>query len=306
MSFSPQPDPELGDAQSCDAIDMMIVPRSVDLGGFDVRRVLPHADRRMVGPFVFFDHFGPAEFKSGDGLDVRPHPHIGLATVTYLYDGEIMHRDSLGSALPIRPGDVNWMTAGRGIVHSERTPAAQRAAGPSVHGLQLWLALPTAHEEIAPAFHHHPADTIPALELPGARLRVIAGSAYGTTSPVHVLSPLFYVEAHLDPGAIFTLPAEYAERAAYVVEGTIAADAQHYGTGTMVVFRPDAAAEIRAPDPAHVVLLGGAALEGERHMWWNFVSSSLQRIEQAKDDWKNRRFPSVPGDEVEYIPLPNK
>lgn len=288
------------------SVELDIRAKQRDLGGgFTVRRLLPAPARRMVGPFVFFDHMGPVRMAAGGGLDVRPHPHINLATVTYLFDGEILHRDSLGSEQAIRPGAVNWMTAGRGIVHSERTPAAQRAAGPSVHGLQLWIALPTAHEEVAPAFHHHPADTIPAAQQPGARLRVVAGSAYGVTSPVQTLSPLFYVEAHLERGATLELPADYAERAVYVVTGSISCDGQDYGSGAMAVFRANATAAVTALEAAHVMFLGGAPLDGERYVWWNFVSSSQQRIEQAKDDWRNRRFPLVPGDETEFIPLPS-
>jgi redox-sensitive bicupin YhaK (pirin superfamily) len=286
-------------------VETEIESRVRDLGGgFTVRRLLPSSARRMVGPFVFFDHMGPVRMGPGNGLDVRPHPHINLATVTYLFEGEILHRDSLGSEQPIRPGAVNWMTAGSGIVHSERSPAAERAAGPRLHGLQLWLALPRAQEETAPSFRHHTSGSIPALEQKGARLRVVAGSAYGATSPVGVLSPLFYVDADLDRGADLPLPGEYAERAAYVVAGSVSCDGKAHGPGTMLVFRSGLSACITAGAPARVMLLGGAPLDGERHVWWNFVSSSLERLERAKDDWRNGRFPSVPGDEVEFIPLP--
>jgi redox-sensitive bicupin YhaK (pirin superfamily) len=258
----------------------------------------------MVGPFIFVDHMGPVQLANGRGLDVRPHPHINLATVTYLFDGEIVHRDSLGVEQVIRPGAVNWMTAGRGIVHSERSPGAARPLGARVHGMQLWVALPREHEEIEPSFHHHPADTIPTLESPGAKLRIIAGSAYGATAPVKVLSPLFYVEAQLEPGAALELPEEYLGRAAYVVNGTITADEKVYGAGNMLIFRERKAAAIHALEATRVMLLGGAPLEGERYIFWNFVSSSKERIERAKDDWRNRRFPLLPGDETEFIPLP--
>jgi redox-sensitive bicupin YhaK (pirin superfamily) len=287
------------------SIETEIEARQRDLGGgFTVRRLLPSAERRAVGPFVFFDHMGPVQMAPGSGLDVRPHPHINLTTVTYLFEGEILHRDSLGSEQPIRPRAVNWMTAGSGIVHSERSAAAERAAGPRLHGLQIWLGLPRAHEETAPSFRHHAAESIPALERRGARLRVVAGSAYGAASPVEVLSPLFYVDADLDRGAELALPGEYAERAAYVVAGSVACDGRTHGPGTMLVFRTGSPACVAAEVPARVMLLGGAPLDGERHLWWNFVSSSRARIERAKDDWRNGRFPKVPGDEIEFIPLP--
>jgi redox-sensitive bicupin YhaK (pirin superfamily) len=286
-------------------LDLVIEARKRDLGdGFTVRRLLPSAERRMVGPFIFVDHMGPVGMEPGLGLDVRPHPHINLATVTYLFEGEILHRDSLGTEQVIRPGAVNWMTAGRGIVHSERSPAAERKAGARLNGMQLWVALPRAHEEVDPSFQHHPASAIPRIELPGARLRVIAGSAYGAASPVRVLSPLFYVEAELDRGADLTLPIDYLGRAAYVVSGAVSSDGKGYGPGTLLVFRGHGTARVTAVDAARIMLLGGAPLDGERHIFWNFVSSSKERIEQAKEDWRNRRFPSVPEDDTEFIPLP--
>lgn len=291
-----------------------VVERSVELdieartraltNGFTVRRLLPSLPRRMVGPFIFFDHMGPVRLAANQGVDVPPHPHIGLATVTYLFEGELLHRDSLGSEQLITPGAVNWMTAGRGIVHSERSPAAAREAGPRVHGLQLWVALPTAFEEVEPSFRHHAADTIPVVERGDARVRVVAGSAFGATSPVKALSELFYVDADLPHGAELEVPEAYPERAAYVVDGAISCDGEEYGAGTMIVFREGVTACVTAAAPSRVMLLGGAPLDGERHIWWNFVSSSTERIEQAKRAWKEQRFPKVPGDEHELVPLP--
>jgi hypothetical protein len=287
------------------SVELDIDARSRDLGdGFTVRRLLPSLARRMVGPFIFFDHMGPTRLAPGHGLDVRPHPHINLATVTYLFDGEILHRDSLGSEQLITPGAVNWMTAGRGIVHSERSPATARNTGPRVHGLQLWVALPTAFEEVEPSFRHHPEDAIPVVELGSARLRVVAGTAFGATSPVEVLSDLFYVDAELEPGAELEVPPGHAGRAAYVVDGSISCDEKMFGAGTMIVFREGSPARLLAVGPARAMLLGGAPLDGERHIWWNFVSSSRDRIEEAKRAWKERRFAPIPGDEDEFIPLP--
>jgi redox-sensitive bicupin YhaK (pirin superfamily) len=285
--------------------NLVLRGRDRDLGGgVTVRRLLPASARRAVGPFIFLDHFGPVQLPPGQGLDVRPHPHINLATVTYLFEGEIMHRDSLGSALPIRPGAINWMTAGRGIVHSERSPAAERAAGARMHGLQLWVGLPTAHEEVEPSFHHQPAATLPEVELPGARLRVLAGAAYGVTSPVPVLSSLFYVEASLEAGAELALPDDYGDRAAYVVEGALRCDGEEHGAGTLLVLGARSSGRLAATAAARIMLLGGAPLDGERHIWWNFASSSAERIEKAKEDWRHGRFARVPGDEIEFIPLP--
>jgi redox-sensitive bicupin YhaK (pirin superfamily) len=288
-------------------IELVIHGRPRGLGdGFMVRRALPSPMRRLVGPFIFFDHFGPVVLAPGEGMDVRPHPHIGLATVTYLFEGEIVHRDSLGSHQTIVPGDVNWMTAGRGIVHSERTGEARRRSGSRMHGLQLWVALPTAHEETEPAFRHDAASTLPVVSRPAATLRVVAGEAYGARSPVPVLSPLFYVDASLEAGAELALPDEHEERAVYVVEGAIEEGGERFDAGTMIVASKGAKVAVRAPaGPARVMLLGGAPLDGPRHIDWNFVSSSKERIEKAKGDWRERRFPKVPGDEVEWIPLPD-
>ena len=286
-------------------VETIITGRRRDLGdGFFVARVLPAPLHRSVGPFVFFDHMGPMDLAPGQGMDVRPHPHIGLATVTYLFDGAIMHRDSLGSQQLIEPGAINWMTAGRGIAHSERTPPDVRARGSRQHGLQLWVALPATHEETEPAFHHYPAATLPVSEDRGVTLRTLAGSAYGVVSPVAVLSPLFYVEALLAPGARVALPDDHEERAAYVVEGTARCGEESFPRGTMIVFTPRAAVAIEAEGPSRVMLLGGARLDGPRHLWWNFVSSSKERLEQAKADWNESRFAPVAGDEDERIPLP--
>jgi redox-sensitive bicupin YhaK (pirin superfamily) len=278
--------------------------RARDLGGFSVRRVLPAGDLQTVGPFIFFDHIGPAVFAPGTGVDVRPHPHIGLATVTYLYAGEFMHRDSLGTAQLIRPGDVNWMVAGRGIAHSERTPPDVRlAGGASIHGIQTWIALPRQHEEAEPAFEHHPASTLPEIRLPGAVLRLIAGAAFGQRAPAAVFSPMFYLDAAMEAGGTVELPTQYQERAVYVAEGEIAIDGSRYGPGQMVLFAADSTAAPVATMPSRTMLLGGAPLDGPRHIWWNFVSSSRERIEQAKRDWQLGAFAPVPGDD-ERIPLP--
>lgn len=305
------------DADERGAVETVLEARVRDLGdGFSVRRLLPGAKPRAVGPFVFFYHFGPTRFAPGTGLDVRPHPHINLATVTYLFEGAILHRDSLGTSQLIHPGDINWMTAGRGIVHSERTGPAERAAGASLHGLQLWVALPRAHEETEPAFHHHPAATLPELVDGGVRARVLVGRAFGLRSPVETFSELTYVDVHLAPGARFLLPAAHLERSAYVVEGRVSdgvrghARGQSFGPTHLLIFRTGGDAEIVAEEPTRLVVLAGEPLEEPRHIWWNFVSSSEARIEAAKLDWRARRgdpqgpFPLVPGDAEDFIPLP--
>ncbi len=305
MSQLPAEDPIMGDARSCDAIAKVIVPRSHDLGGFQVRRALPAVGQRMVGPFIFFDQMGPAEFHLGEGLDVRPHPHIGLSTVTYLFDGEIMHRDSLGTALAIRPGAINLMTAGRGIVHSERTGLEARATGPRLYGIQAWLALPKTHEETAPAFAHHGAEALPRIVEGGKRISLIMGSAYGQTSPVQFPWEALYAEAVLSPGAILPLDPDYDERAVYVVSGKIDIAGEEFGAGQLLVFKPGDRISILAIDQSRVMLVGGEPMDGPRNIWWNFVSSSKERIEQAKQEWKTGRFDTVPGDEAEFIPLPD-
>jgi redox-sensitive bicupin YhaK (pirin superfamily) len=292
-----------GGAQS--PVDTVVVPRTRDLGGFEVRRALPSMRRRMVGPFVFFDRMGPARFDAGRGLDVRPHPHIGLATVTYLFDGEILHRDSLGTVQAIEPGAVNWMTAGRGIVHSERTPPALRAGASALSGVQLWVALPRAREEDAPSFAHTPAAALPVVADAGARVRVVAGEAFGARSPVRVSSPMLYADVALDEGARLPFPAEHEERAAFVAEGTVEVGDGAFPAGQLVVLRPRTTAVLRAAGgAARVLLLAGEPLDGPRHIWWNFVSSSPERIEAAAAEWARGGFDPVPGD-AERIPLPD-
>jgi hypothetical protein len=305
MSFFRGKDPNAGDAFACAAIERVIVPRSVDLGDFSVRRALPSAQTRMVGPFIFFDHMGPAEFRSGSGIDVRPHPHIGLATVTYLFDGEIMHRDSLGTAVPIRPGEVNLMTAGRGIVHSERTAPERRVNGDRLHGLQCWVALPAAVEEMAPAFAHHGAGEFPTIHDDGKTVRVVLGSLYGQRSPVATTSDTIFADVTLHAGATLPLDADHEERAVYVVDGEIDIAGDRFGPGQLLVFRPGDSLTLRAASDAHIVIVGGAAMDGPRHIWWNFVSSRKERIEAAKADWQAGHFDKVPGDDIEFIPAPD-
>jgi redox-sensitive bicupin YhaK (pirin superfamily) len=272
--------------------------------GFTVARVLPHPHQRTVGPFVFFDYFGPVDFKPGHGIDVRPHPHIGLATVTYLFEGSQVHRDSLGNEQEIVPGDVNWMTAGRGIVHSERTGPEVRARGHRMHGIQSWVGLPRAHEEDEPGFEHVANRDLPMREMEGVALRIVAGRAYGLASPVRAPMPIFYVDAQIKAGAALALPEDYEERGAMVVAGIVEAGGARHDDGAMILFDRSERAQIRAATDARVMLLGGAPLDGPRHVWWNFVSSSRERIERAKSDWRAMRFGTIPGDEREFIPLP--
>jgi redox-sensitive bicupin YhaK (pirin superfamily) len=294
-----------GDAKAADLIESVIVPRARDLGGFEVRRALPAAERQMVGPFIFFDQFGPVLMRAGQGIDVRPHPHIGLATVTWLFDGSIYHRDSLGSQQPIAPGELNWMTAGRGIVHSERTDEAELARDRHVFGIQSWVALPKAFEETAPAFEHVAMERLPLIEDRGVTVRVVAGSVFGSTSPVRTYSDLFYADVRLSAGSALPLPADHEERGIYVAEGEIAIADQSFGAGRLLVFRPGDVISIKAQSNARVMLLGGEPMDGPRHIWWNFVSSSKDKIEAAKDDWKRGRFAIVPGDETDFIQLPS-
>lgn len=298
-------DPASGDVTACTFLETVIVPRARDLGGFEVRRALPAIERRMIGPFAFLDQMGPAVFEAGKGIDVRPHPHINLATVTYLYAGEIFHRDTLGSAQAIRPGDLNWMSAGRGIAHSERTAADVRAAGSPLFGLQAWVALPADKEESAPSFAHYAKAELPFIEDHGIDVRVIAGSLYGKRSPAVVLSDLFYADVQLVSGASVPLDPEYEERGLYLSEGEIEIAGDRFESGRLLVFKPGDSITIKAVRPSRFMLLGGATLDGPRHMWWNFVSSRKDRIEQAKEDWKAGRFGGVPGDDREFIPLPD-
>jgi redox-sensitive bicupin YhaK (pirin superfamily) len=284
-------------------VALVIESHPRDLGGFTVRRALPSPAVRLLGPFIFFDHMGPVRFPAGEGISVRPHPHIALATITYLFEGEIIHRDSLGNEQPIRPGDVNWMVAGRGIVHSERSSAERRAAGGALHGLQTWVALPLEHEETEPRFEHHVAATIPVWRQAGLACHVIAGSAYGLRAPTGILSPTLYVHARLDAGATLPVDDEHAERAVYVVRGAVDCEGRSFGEGSMVVLRAGPAS-VHATAAADIMLVGGAPIEGVRHIWWNFVASSRERIERAKADWREGRFPKVPGDDKEFIPLP--
>ncbi len=290
-----------------DPIELLIQGRAHDLGGgFAVRRVLPSARRRMVGPFVFLDHFGPMDVPPGGGMEVRPHPHIGLATVTYLFDGGIFHRDSLGYAQAIRPGDVNWMTAGRGIVHSERTEPEMRATGFRMHGVQTWVALPKTHEETAPAFEHVEVGRLPAWEEGGAALRLIVGTYVGRAAPTTHFSPIFYVGVEAAAGATFVVSPEHAERAVYLADGSLAIGARQLGVGDLAMLAPGQAVEVVAGAAgAKAMLLGGGTMDGPRHIWWNFVSSSKERIEKAKADWREQRFAKVPGD-PELIPLPDR
>lgn len=291
-------------------IEHIITPRTRDLGGFTVGRVLPHAKRRMVGPFIFFDEMGPADFAPGTGIDVRPHPHIGLATVTYLFEGEIRHRDSLGFDQVIRPGDVNWMTAGRGIVHSERTDDDRRASGQRMHGIQSWVALPETAEDTGPEFHHHPKASLPVIEGNGISMRLIAGSAYGETAPVKTFSPMFYLGVEAQAGAALELPAEHEERALFLLSGGVRIDGGDYDRGKMLVFAAGSTPEIKITAATRLMLLGGAPL-GPRLIWWNLVASTQDRIDKAKAGWvasANMRFKdsvfSLPPGETEFIPLP--
>jgi hypothetical protein len=304
MSWLTDNDPIPGDAKSCDAIEDVIIPRARDLGGFEVRRALPSAKRQMVGPFIFFDQMGPAQFLAGKGIDVRPHPHIGLATVTYLFDGEMMHRDSLGTALSIRPGEVNLMTAGKGIVHSERTGPDLRASGQNMFGIQSWMALPKSAEENEPSFAHHAVADLPRFDGEGKRVRLIIGSLYGATSPAVFPHDCFYAEAVLAPGAVLPLDPDYDERAIYLASGRIDIAGQTFEGGQLLVFKPGDRISILAETNARLMLLGGEPMDGQRFIWWNFVSSSKERIAEAKNDWRQGRFAIVPGDEQEFIPLP--
>ncbi len=304
MSFFPGNDPRPGDASGCDAVELMVVPNARDIGGFEVRRALPTARRRLVGPFIFFDRMGPAILRAGQALDVRPHPHIGLATVTYLFDGSIRHRDSLGTEMVIEPGDVNLMTAGRGIVHSERTPQETRGRDNAISGLQTWLALPEDREEIAPMFENTPKADLPVIDAEGLAGRIIIGGFDGLSSPVNTASDTLYADLRLATGARVRIPAEAEERAIYVLDGEVTVSGDVFAADRLLVLRPGDEIVVSSERGAHFMLFGGASLGSPRHIWWNFVSSSKERIEQAKQEWRSGRFDIVPGDEEEFIPLP--
>lgn len=308
MTWMPDLDPTPGDAGACDLIDTVIVPRARDLGGFEVRRALPSPKRQMVGPFIFFDQMGPAEFLETGGIDVRPHPHIGLATVTYLFEGEIHHRDSLGSDLAIRPGELNWMTAGSGIVHSEREDPQVKGKPRKLFGIQSWVALPKHAEETAPAFEHVGRDNLPVLEDHGVNVRLIAGDMFGARSPVKTASETIYADVTLEPGRTMPVDATHEERAIYTVGGTIEIAGESFEEGQLLVFKPGDNITVRATGllPARFLVLGGEPMDGPRYIWWNFVSSSKERIDQAKEDWKQMRFDTVPGDAEDFIPLPGR
>lgn len=286
------------------SIQTVIRPRERDLGDFTVRRVLPHGSRQMVGPFIFFDHMGPAVFPPGKGIDVRPHPHINLATVTYLFEGSLFHRDSVGAEQNIEPGAVNWMTAGRGITHSERSDDVSRAAESRIHGIQSWLALPAEHEEIEPSFVHHPADTLPAWRDGALAFRLIAGEMAGHTAPVDTLWPMFYADCDATGDGRVTLADIFEDRAAYVAVGEITVGGEAFKEGEMVIFAAGATVDIDVAAGSRVMLLGGEPFPEPRHIWWNFVSSRPERIDRAKQDWAEMNFDRVPGDD-EFIPLPD-
>ena len=310
MSWNPALEPGCPDAAHLDSIETLIIPRAHDLGGFEVRRALPAPKRQMVGPFIFFDQAGPAEFLTGKGVDVRPHPHIGLATVTYLFRGEFQHRDSLGSNQTILPGAVNWMVAGRGVTHSERTSIETRQGPHSLYGIQTWVALPEDREEVAPSFEHHGKEALPMIEAEGVRLRLILGRAYGEAAPASVFSETFYADVALQPGARFPLPDDHEDRGLYVLEGSISIAGQTFDPGRMMVFRPgDPIPGAAGEAGARLMALGGATMGKPRYIWWNFVSSSRERIEAAKEDWRRGAwgdglFDLPPDDRGEFIPLP--
>lgn len=310
MSWNPGLEPGCPEAGKLDDIETLIVPRARDIGGFEVRRALPAPKRQMVGPFIFFDQMGPAEFLTGEGIDVRPHPHIGLGTVTYLYDGEFEHRDSLGTHQMIYPGEVNWMVAGEGVTHSERTSAATRRGESRLFGIQTWVALPETEEERAASFEHHGAEALPELEGEGKRLRLIMGRGWGERAPVGTFSDMFYADVVMEPGAMLPLPEDHEDRGVYVTQGAVEVAGESFEAGRMMVFRPGDAITLKAgPRGARLMALGGETLNGPRYIWWNFVASSEEKIAAAKaawaeGDWAHGRFSLPPGDDAEFIPLP--
>ena len=288
------------------SVELVIEGRARSIGAMAVRRALPSMQRRLVGPFIFLDHMGPIELAPGEGGDVPPHPHIGLGTMTYLFEGELVHRDSVGSEQVIRPGDVNWMIAGKGIVHSERTSPEVRARARRLHGIQSWLALPIEHETMDPAFEHHASSSLPRTQEGGVELRVVAGTAFGATAPTRVLSPTLYVHATLEAGASLPVDAGHEERAVYAVDEPIEVSERTIPAGSLAVLEPRADVVVRARGRANVLLIGGARLDGPRHIYWNFVASSKDRIEEAKAAWREQRFPKIPGDDREFVPLPER
>uniref|UniRef100_UPI003B52B505 pirin family protein n=1 Tax=Roseovarius indicus TaxID=540747 RepID=UPI003B52B505 len=310
MSWNPGLEPGCPEAGKLDDIETLIVPRARDIGGFEVRRALPAPKRQMVGPFIFFDQMGPAEFLTGEGIDVRPHPHIGLGTVTYLYDGEFEHRDSLGTHQMIYPGEVNWMVAGEGVTHSERTSAATRRGESRLFGIQTWVALPETEEERSASFEHHGAEALPELEGEGKRLRLIMGRGWGERAPVGTFSDMFYADVVMEPGAMLPLPEDHEDRGVYVTQGAVEVAGESFEAGRMMVFRPGDAITLKAgPQGARLMALGGETLNGPRYIWWNFVASSEEKIAAAKaawaeGDWAHGRFTLPPGDDAEFIPLP--
>ncbi|HEV7456434.1 MAG TPA: pirin family protein [Roseococcus sp.] len=311
MSWNPALEPGCPDDVGLDAIETLIIPRARDLGGFEVRRALPAPKRQMVGPFIFFDQAGPAELLTGQGVDVRPHPHIGLGTVTYLFQGDFHHRDSTGADQVIRPGALNWMVAGRGVTHSERTSAAARQGPSSLFGIQTWLALPESHEDVAPSFEHHGKEALPVIADHGVSVRLILGQAYGKSAPATMLSETFYADVKLEPGARLPLPDNHEDRGLYIVDGSISVAGQEFEPGRMMVFRPGDRITVAAgAQGARLMILGGATFSGPRYIWWNFVASSRERIERAKEEWRaakwgQGRFDLPAGDRQEHIPLPD-
>ena len=312
MSWNPTLAPDCPGATGLDSIETLIIPRARDLGGFEVRRALPSPKRQMVGPFIFFDQMGPAEFLTEQGIDVRPHPHIGLGTVTYLYQGEFQHRDSLGTNQMIHPGAVNWMLAGRGVTHSERTSPDTRARGHNLFGIQTWVALPEDREDMAPAFEHHAKEALPIIEDTGVQTRLILGTGWGARAPVTMQSEIFYADVVLAPGAALPLPDDHEDRGLYITQGSVEIAGESFEAGRMMVFRPGDRITVRAGEQgARLMALGGETLNGPRYIWWNFVSSSRDRLEEAKAawreaDWENGLFRLPPGDEDEFIPAPER
>lgn len=310
MSWNPALDPGCPDDIGVDAIETLIVPRARDLGGFEVKRALPAPKRQMVGPFIFFDQAGPAEFLTGQGIDVRPHPHIGLGTVTYLYRGDFHHRDSIGSDQVILPGAVNWMVAGKGVTHSERTSDQARQGPHGLYGIQTWIALPENREDMDPIFEHHGKETLPEIKAKGVRAKLILGQAYGEKAPATLYSETFYLDVALAAGARFPLPDDHEDRGLYITEGSVSIAGQEFSAGQMMVFRPGDRITVAAgAQGARLMALGGATLNGPRYVWWNFVASSRERIEHAKEEWRSANwgaglFDLPGGDRDEFIPLP--